>query len=196
MEVILKVDVSGLGEEGDIRQVANGYARNYLLPRGLAILKTGANLKWLERQQHAITQRKDEKARDARTLAEKVSAMSVTVSAKVSSGNRLYGSVHAQDIALALNALGVAIDPRKIDVGEPIKQLGDFTVTVKLYEGVQTKLPVHVVSDRDTDEAPARVAPTHGEEAAEAKAASAEEAPESAPDSSLSGEKTDGPENG
>jgi len=152
MEVILKVDISGLGEEGDIKQVANGYARNYLLPKGLAILKTSANLKWLERQQQAIKQRKEEKARDASTMAEKIAAMSVTIAAKVSSGNRLYGSVHAQDIANALKALGTEIDPRKIEVGEPIKQLGDFTVTVKLYEGIQSKLSVHVLSDRDSGE--------------------------------------------
>jgi large subunit ribosomal protein L9 len=152
MEVILKVDISGLGEEGDIKQVANGYARNYLLPKGLAILKTNANLKWLERQQQAIKQRKEEKARDARGLAEKVASMSVTIAAKVSSGNRLYGSVHAQDIANALKALDTEIDPRKIEVGEPIKHLGDFTVTVKLYEGVQSKLAVHVISDRASEE--------------------------------------------
>jgi len=152
MDVILKVDISGLGEEGDIKQVANGYARNYLIPKGFAILKTSSNLKWLERQQKVIKQRKDEKASNARTMAEKIAAMSVTISAKVSSGNRLYGSVHAQDIANALKELGTEIDARKIDVGEPIKQLGDFIVTVKLYEGVQSKLPVHVISDRDAED--------------------------------------------
>ncbi|MDR2733841.1 MAG: 50S ribosomal protein L9, partial [Spirochaetota bacterium] len=150
--VILKADISGLGEEGDIKEVANGYGRNFLLPKGFAILKTSANLKWLARQQQAIKQRKDEKAKDARGLAEKIADMSVTVHAKVSSGNRLYGSVHAQDIAAALKSLDLEIDPRKIEVGEPIKHLGDYSVTIRLYEGVQSKLQVHVLSDRDAAE--------------------------------------------
>lgn len=149
MEIILKADISGLGEEGDIKEVANGYARNFLLPKGFAIPKTSANLKWLERQQHAIKQRKDEKAKDARGLAEKIAGMSVTVRAKVSSGNRLYGSVHAQEISAALKNLNLEIDPRKIEVGEPIKHLGDYNVTVRLYEGVHSKLQVHVLSDRE-----------------------------------------------
>jgi len=156
MEIILKADISGLGEEGDIKEVANGYARNFLIPKGFAILKTSANLKWLERQQHAIKQRKDEKAKDARGLAAKIADMSVTVRAKVSSGNRLYGSVHAQEIAAALKLLDLEIDPRKIEVGEPIKHLGDYNVTVKLYEGVQSKLQVHVLSDRDATETEAK----------------------------------------
>ena len=70
----------------------------------------------------------------------------MTVTEKVSSGNRLYGSIHAHEISVALKEMGVEIDARKIDVGEPIKHLGDFTVTVKLYEGVQSKLKVHVTS--------------------------------------------------
>ena len=151
MEIILKVDVSGLGEEGDIKQVANGYARNYLIPKGFAIPKTSGNLKWLERQQNVIKQRKVEKASAARTMAETIAVTSITIAAKVSSGNRLYGSVHAQDISLALKKLDIDVDSRKIEVGEPIKSVGDYTVTVKLYEGVQSKLAVKVVSDREAD---------------------------------------------
>ena len=173
MEIILKADISGLGEEGDIKEVANGYARNFLLPKGFAILKTSANLKWLERQQHAIKQRKDEKAKDARGLAEKITGMSVTIRAKVSSGNRLYGSVHAQEIAAALKNLDLEIDPRKIEVGEPIKHLGDYSVTVRLYEGVQSKLQVHVLSDRDSAEAETE---SHKRPAAASKASEVAEA--------------------
>jgi large subunit ribosomal protein L9 len=199
MEVILKADISGLGEEGDIKEVKNGYARNYLLPKGFAILKTSANLKWLERQQKAIGQRKEEKAKDARGLAEKIADMSVSVRAKVSSGNRLYGSVHAQDIAVALKGLDLEIDPRKIDVGEPIKHLGDYSVTVKLYEGVQSKLQVHVLSDRDDDEgqekqhpaakrSEAPVATTAAATTASTESAESKDTPESASPSPGDGE--------
>lgn len=146
MEVILKADVSGLGEEGDIKNVAPGYARNYLLPKGLVLPKTATNLKWLERQKQAILKRKEEKTLAARDMAQKIADLSVTVTGKVSSGNRLYGSIHAHEISVALKEMGVEIDARKIEVGEPIKHLGDFTVTVKLYEGVQSKLKVHVTS--------------------------------------------------
>ncbi|HPH02043.1 MAG TPA: 50S ribosomal protein L9 [Spirochaetota bacterium] len=146
MEVILKADVSGLGEEGDIKNVAPGYARNYLLPKGFALPKTATNLKWLDRQKQAILKRKEEKALAARDMAQKISDLSVTVTGKVSSGNRLYGSIHAHEISVALKEMGVEIDARKIEVGEPIKHLGDFTVTIKLYEGVQSKLKVHVTS--------------------------------------------------
>ena len=152
MEVILKADVSGLGEEGDIRNVTGGYARNFLLPKGLVLPKTEANMKWLARQQNAISTRKEEKAVAAKDLAEKVASMSVTVTGKVSSGNRLYGSIHAHEISIALKEAGITIDARKIEVGEPIRQLGDHTVTVKLYEGVQAKLKVHVTSIHGDEE--------------------------------------------
>lgn len=94
MEVILKADVSGLGEEGDIKNVAPGYARNYLLPKGLVLAKTANNLKWLERQKQAIVKRKEEKTFIARDMAQKIADLTVTVTGKVSSGNRLYGPLH------------------------------------------------------------------------------------------------------
>ena len=158
MEVILKADVSGLGEEGDIRNVTGGYARNFLLPKGLVLPKTEANMKWLARQQQAIAKRKEEKASVAKDLAEKIATMNVTVTGKVSSGNRLYGSIHAHEISIALKEAGVTVDARKIEVGDPIRQLGDHTVTVKLYEGVHAKLKVHVTSihgDEEVAAAPA-----------------------------------------
>jgi large subunit ribosomal protein L9 len=186
MEIILKADIGGLGEEGDIKDVANGYARNYLLPKGLAVVKTSNNLKWLARQQQAIKQRKTEKAQGARDMAAKIADMSITVTAKVSSGNRLYGSVHADDIAKGLKSLGVEIDARKIDVGEPIKQLGDFAVTIRLYEGVHCKLPVHVVSDRD--EAPASAAAPAAKTSSAAEKPAAEEASQPAEDTAAATE--------
>jgi large subunit ribosomal protein L9 len=165
MEVILKADVSGLGEEGDIKNVAPGYARNYLLPKGLVLAKTANNLKWLERQKQAIVKRKEEKTFIARDMAQKIADLTVTVTGKVSSGNRLYGSIHAHEIALALKELGIEVDARKIDVGKPIKQLGDYTVTVKFYEGVQSTLKVHVTSIHgDADEYVSQITPAAKEE--------------------------------
>lgn len=158
MEIILKEDIIGLGEEGDIKNVADGYARNFLLPKGLAIQKSKTNLRWLERQQDVINKRKEVKADNAKGLAEQIKDLEVTVSGKVSSGMKLYGSIHAHQITDALKEKGIEIDQRKIEIGTPIKHVGDFTVTVKLYEGVQVKLKVKVVSE-DGEQQPRRAAP-------------------------------------
>ena len=147
MEIILKEDVIGLGEEGDIKNVAPGYARNYLFPRNFALPKTKGNLKWLESQQKAIQTRKEQKADDAKGIAEKLDGAAVELSGKVASSDRLYGSIHAHQIAEALAEQGFEIDYRKIDLTHPIKNLGTYDIKVKLYDTVAANIKVTIVSE-------------------------------------------------
>ena len=154
MEIILKVDIIGLGEEGDICTVADGYARNYLLPKNFAMLKNKNSLKWLERHQDVINEHKKVKSEDAKSLAEKVEGVKVTIAGKVSSADKLYGSIHANQIADALAEKGLEVDFRKIDIPHPIKTVGEHTVRAKLYEGVAPSFIVEVVAlDEDGLEA-------------------------------------------
>lgn len=150
MEIILKEDVMGLGEEGDIKNVAPGFARNYLIPKGFAIPKNRGNLKWLERQQKAIENRRKEKAEAARGIAGSVDGAKVTIMGKVASSDRLYGSIHTHQIAEALKEQGFEIDHRKIEIHHPIKALGEYDITIKLYEGVQATVKLTVVPDEDS----------------------------------------------
>lgn len=147
MEIILKEDVIGLGEEGDIKNVAPGYARNYLFPRNFALPKTKGNLKWLESQQKAIQARKEQKAEDAKGIAEKIDGAAVELSGKVASSDRLYGSIHAHQIAEALAEQGFEIDHRKIDLAHPLKNLGVYDIKVKLYDTVTATIKVTIVSE-------------------------------------------------
>lgn len=173
MIVILKQDVIGLGEEGDIKKVADGYARNFLLPKGYAILKNKANLKWLERQMTRINRRKEEKADAAKTLSEKLEGINITLTGRVSSGDKLYGSINSQSISEELKNQGIEIDHRKIELGHPIKNLGTYDVTIKLYEGVTSVISVKVISDEVTETVDAE---------AEVPAAAAEVTEPSAPE--------------
>ncbi len=147
MEVILQEDIIGLGEEGDIKNVATGYARNYLIPKGFALLKNTNNLKRLERIQSVIIKRKEEKSFAAKSLADKLEGMDVTVSGKVSDGTRLYGSIHTHQIAEVLKEKDIEIDQRRIELGHPIKMLGDYDIVVKCYEGIQAVIKLHVISN-------------------------------------------------
>jgi len=168
MEIILKKDIIGLGEEGDLKNVAPGYARNWLLPKGFAMLKTVGNLKWLEKHQVEIDKRKEEKSFEAKSVAEKLDGVSVTLKAKVSGANRLYGSIHAHQISLALKEQNIEIDHRKIEITHPIKTVGEHEVLVKLYEGVQAAIKVNVQSIEEdettatpiSEEAPSEVTKT------------------------------------
>ncbi len=146
MQIILKRDIMGLGEEGDVRDVAPGYGRNWLLPKGFAMLKTAGNLKWLERHQVEIDKRKEEKSFEAKSVAEKLVAVSVTIKAKVSGSNKLYGSIHAHQISEALLTQGIELDHRKLEITHPIKTVGEHDVLVKIYEGVQATIKVIVKS--------------------------------------------------
>jgi large subunit ribosomal protein L9 len=151
MKVILLKDVEGLGKAGDLKDVANGYARNYLLPRQLAAGAT-PGLVANRSQRIAAEQRKQEKQAELnRQLAERVGQVSLTFKAKVGTQGRLYGSITSQDIAAALrDAENITIDRRVIDLAEPIRSLGTFNVPVKIASQLDSKLTVNVVDESAT----------------------------------------------
>ena len=146
MRVILLKDVEGLGKAGDMKDVANGYARNYLLPRQLAAGATPALIA-NRSQRIAAEQRKIEKQNELnRNLAGRLGEVSLTFKAKVGSQGRLYGSITSQDIANALrDAESITIDRRVIDLTEPIRSLGSFSIPVKIAPQLEPKLTVNVI---------------------------------------------------
>ncbi len=148
MRVILLQDVDGLGKAGDLKDVANGYARNYLLPRQLAAGATPSLI--ANRQQRiAAEQRKLEKQNELnRQQAERLGEITLTFKARVGSQGRLYGSITSQDIAAGLReAEGIVIDRRMIDMPEPIRTTGTFKVPVKIAPKLQTQITVNVVDE-------------------------------------------------
>jgi len=147
MKVILQQDIANLGKEGDVVEVADGYGRNYLLPRRLAVAATSGNLRDLKNQL-AAEQRKSERARhEAASLGEKLKDVTVTIKARVGAGTKLYGSVTSHDIVEALEAQHqIALDRRKIHLDEPIRSLGSYTIPVKLQRGISVNLGVEVVA--------------------------------------------------
>ena len=148
MRVILLQDVDGLGKAGDLKDVANGYARNYLLPRQLAAGATPSLI--ANRQQRiAAEQRKLEKQSELnRQQAERLGQVTLTFKARVSSQGRLYGSITSQDIAAGLReAEGIVIDRRMIDMPEPIRTTGTFKVPVKIASKLQPEITVNVVDE-------------------------------------------------
>jgi len=147
MEVILREDVEKLGQRGQAVKVAAGYARNFLLPRRLAVPATEANKKIVEQERQAHLRREAKVQADAQELAKLMSPVEVTITQKAGENDQLFGSVTASDIAVALEKLGYTIDRKKVHLDEPIKTLGDFKVTVRLHRDVSVDIPVHVVKE-------------------------------------------------
>ena len=148
MRVILLQSVEGLGKAGDLKDVANGYARNYLLPRRLAAGATASLI--ANREQRIATEKRrlDKLAEQNQQLSERLSQISLTFRTKVGSQGRLYGSITSQDIASALrDAESITIDRRMIDLAEPLRSLGTFTVPVKVSTGLEPKITVNVVNE-------------------------------------------------
>lgn len=182
MKVILNEDVKHLGEEGDVKEVANGYARNYLLPRGLAMPYTKEAVAYFESIRDQIEARKAEKRENAKSLKERIEALTVTIAVSAGPNGKLYGSVTAQTLADELAKQGFDIERKRIEVpGSTIKTAGKFEVSVKLYENAVAKLPVVVEAKLPEVEAKAsgKKPRAKKEEAAETTAeASTEATPE------------------
>ncbi len=147
MEVILKEDVANLGHRGDVVKVADGYGRNFLLPRKLALQATLANKAVIEQMKAAAARRSATEKAQAQELVAKLEPVSLTFTRKSGENGQLFGSVTSADIASELAAKGFDVDRRKIQLSEPIKGLGDFTVPVKLHREVSAQLHVHVAAD-------------------------------------------------
>ncbi|MEE8300528.1 MAG: 50S ribosomal protein L9 [Desulfatiglandales bacterium] len=149
MKIILMQEFESLGLEGDIVDVANGYARNYLIPKGIAVKSDNATLKTLETRKEKIMVRRMKDKKSAEQVGEKISQMIVNLRRKSGEEDRLYGSVTSRDIAQELEKGGVVIDRRKIVLEEAIRTLGEFEVSVKLYPEVIAR--VKVVVDKEEE---------------------------------------------
>ncbi|HLJ17874.1 MAG TPA: 50S ribosomal protein L9 [Bryobacteraceae bacterium] len=147
MEIILRDDIEKLGSRGQIVNVASGYARNYLLPKRLAVAATDANRKIVEQERQAHLRRETKVKAEAADLAKLMTDASVTIKQKAGDQDQLFGSVTSKDLADALEKAGYQIDRRKIQLEEPIKTLGEFKVPVRLHREVTVELTVHVVKD-------------------------------------------------
>jgi large subunit ribosomal protein L9 len=144
MEVILRDHVENLGRRGDVVKVADGYARNYLLPRKLALPATPGNMKVVERQRKIADAAEAAEKAGADALAVRLTQAQCVMARRVGEHDALYGSVTAADIADELAAKGFEIDKRKIQLAEPIKHLGEFSVPIKLHRDVIAHVPVKV----------------------------------------------------
>ena len=147
MEVILREHVDHLGKRGEIVKVSDGYARNYLLPRKLALLATDGNKKHVERERKIMETRESEEKGQAEGIATRLSAIEIAIARRVGDTEQLYGSVTASDIADFLKAKGFEIDRRKLILPEPIKAVGEYNVPLKLHREVTVPLKVRVVKE-------------------------------------------------
>jgi large subunit ribosomal protein L9 len=147
MEVILREEIEKLGRRGDVVKVAAGYARNYLLPKRLAVAANESNKKIVEQEKQAYLRRESKEIGDANDLAKMMGSVEVTIAQKAGENDQLFGSVTAQDIVAALEKAGYTIDRKKVNLAEPSKALGDYKVTVKLHREVAVELPVHVIKE-------------------------------------------------
>jgi large subunit ribosomal protein L9 len=147
MEVILREDVDKLGHRGQMVKVAAGYARNFLLPQRLAVTATESNKKIVEQERQAHLRKDAKLESEAQDLAKLVSGVAVTISQKAGENDQLFGSVTSKDIAEALEKQGYSIDRRKIHLDDPIKQLGEHIVSVRLHKNVAVDVKVHVTKE-------------------------------------------------
>lgn len=153
MRVILREDVADLGHLGEIKDVAPGYARNYLIPRGLVIRATARNVAEVEHERRLIEARIGKRREELKALAERIEAAALTFPVKVGEDGKLFGSVTAKAIADALTGQGMPVDRRQLVLEGPIKATGDVTVGVDLGHGVTTRLKVSVVPEEAGAEA-------------------------------------------
>ncbi len=144
MEVILREDIDRLGNRGQVVKVADGYARNFLLPKRLAVAATDANRKIVEQERQAHLRREAKQKSEAEDLSKMLTGVTVTIAQKAGENDQLFGSVTSKDVADALAAKNFTIDRRKVLMDEPIKQLGEFKIPVRLHKDVTAEVTVQV----------------------------------------------------
>ena len=159
MEVILREHVDNLGRRGDVVKVADGYARNFLLPRKLALPVTEQNRKQIERERKVAEARELAERQDAEAVAQKLAAVEVVLARRVGEHDTLYGSVTSADIAEALAEKQFDIEKRKVVLPEPLKQVGEFEVAVKIHRDVPAHVKVKIVALGATEQPAAPAAP-------------------------------------
>ena len=147
MDVILREDIVNLGSRGEVVKVAPGYARNFLLPKKMAVAATAGNKKIVEQERQSHVRKEAKQKGEAEDLSKLMTGVSVTISQKAGDNDQLFGSVTSKDVADALAAKNFTIDKRKIQLDEPLKTLGEFKVPVRLHKDVTAEVTVIVVKD-------------------------------------------------
>ena len=148
MKVILKEDVETLGKRGDTIKVTDGYARNYLIPKGLAMEATSISAKAIEHERKLIAKRAEKEKKNAEALLASFAGVSVSIARKTADQEKLFGSVTTKDIEKALEEKGHKVDRKQIVLDEPIKQIGQYPVKIKLYPGIVAEIAVKVVEEQ------------------------------------------------
>ncbi len=148
MQVILKKDIPKLGKAGDVVNVKDGFARNYLLPKGLAILANQKTLKALERERKIILAKAEKERKKAQSLAEKLQGLTLTIYRRAIEGGRLYGSVSAVDIVKALEEKGIEIDKSQVLLEEPIKSVGIYEVNIRVTSDLVVPIKIEVIEEK------------------------------------------------
>ena len=167
MKLILRADVENLGSLGDVVDVKPGYGRNFLLPQGLAMVASPANLKVFEQERKKLQAHMDSVRAEAQDLQARLEALDVVITMHVGDNDKLYGSVTTTIIGDTIAALGVDVDRRRILMDAPIRTLGEHPVRIRLHPSVIAVVPVKVVSDHQSFEEPAPAAPAEEAEASE-----------------------------
>ena len=150
-EVILKKDVDGLGDEGDIKKVAQGYARNYLLPYGFAVIKNDTNLKKLEAERETIQARKDQKLSESKSIADKIDGLELSFVENTAETGKLFGSIGQTDLQMALKEKGFDIEKKKIHIAETIKNIGEYSAEISFYNNIKAKIKIVVTQKEETE---------------------------------------------
>jgi len=144
MRVILQKDIHNLGDAGDIKEVADGYARNYLLPNKMVIVANESSKKAIDHQDRLIKIKKEKRKKNSEKIAESFSGLEITIPVQIGEEGKLFGSITSIDIAKKLKEAGHEVDKRKILLAEPIKQIGEYEITIKLEEGLTANVKVIV----------------------------------------------------
>lgn len=147
MKVILTSDVQAVGKQGEIKEVKDGLARNFLLPKKLAVKATPGNIKTWEQKSSALRKKEDQVKSEAETIASKLEGIKVTIPVKVGEEEKIFGSVTTQNISDALGELGYEVPKKHVDLESPIKTLGSQEVVIKLYHDVSANITVEVVEE-------------------------------------------------
>ena len=147
MKVILEQDVKSLGKKGDIVEVSEGYARNFLVPKKLAVAATSENINAVTQKKASVARKKEQEFDEAKVMASQMDKIEVTIETKLGENGKMFGSITSKDIADAiLSEHKVEIDRRKIDLKDAIKSPGDYTVTIKIHPTISSKIVVHVTA--------------------------------------------------
>jgi len=154
MKVILQETLDGVGHLGDLINVADGFARNYLLPRGKAVEADSRSIKAFEHAKRAAAEKAKKEKQEIESHAKKLSAVALTIEMQAGKDDKLFGSVTAKDIAEGLAAQGFQVDRRKIQLAHPVKELGTVTVPIKMPREIMATVTVHVVKKQDPQESP------------------------------------------